>query len=62
MAMNRRKAIVLIGGIEAFLIGMMLVLYFSGAVKVLTFTVLLVIVGLLSSVAILLAIRKLPPM
>jgi len=37
-------------------------LFLSGAVKVLTFAVLVVIVGLLSSVALLLAIRKLPPM
>lgn len=60
--MYRRKAIVLIAGIEAFLIGMIIMLFLSGAVKVLTFAVLVVIVGLLSSVALLLAIRKLPPM
>lgn len=60
--MNRRKAIVLITGIQAFLIGLALALYLSGVVKILTFAVLVLIVGGVSSVLMLLFIRKLPPM
>ncbi len=60
--MNRRKAIVLITGIQAFLIGLALALYLSGVVKILTFAVLVLIVGGVSSVLMLLVIRKLPPM
>lgn len=60
--MNRRKAIVLITGIQALLIGMALALYLSGVVKILTFAVLVLIVGGVSSALMLLVIRKLPPM
>ena len=59
--MNRKKAIILISMLESFFFGFSIVLYMTGTIKMYSFIALIAIVSVIASLALVLAIRKLPP-
>lgn len=59
--MKRKKAIMLSAFIEALVLGLLLVLYFTGLVSLNLFIALAVLVGLLSSTAVMIIIKKTEP-
>ena len=59
--MKRKKAIMLSAFIEALVLGLLLVLYFTGLVSLNLFIALTVLVGLLSSAAVMIIIKKTEP-
>ena len=60
--MNRKKALLLIVAFELMLMAMLVVLYFSGVMSDTPFIITVLIVGIVSSIFTVLAVRKLPPM
>ena len=60
--MNRKKALLIISGIQAFLTAVALVLFVEGFIRPITFAALLLVIALVSSAVIFIALRKLPPM
>ena len=59
--MRRKKAIMLSALIEALVLGLLLVLFFTGVVSLNLFIALAVLVGLLSSAAVMVIIKKVEP-
>ena len=59
--MRRKKAIMLSAFIEALVLGLLLVLFFTGIVSLNLFIALAVLVGLLSSAAVMVIIKKTEP-
>ena len=59
--MRRKKAIMLSAFIEALVLGLLLVLFFTGVVSLNLFIALAVLVGLLSSAAVMVIIKKTEP-
>lgn len=59
--MRRKKAIMLSALIEALVLGLLLVLFFTGVVTLNLFIALAVLVGLLSSAAVMVIIKKTEP-
>lgn len=59
--MRRKKAIMLSALIEALVLGLLLVLFFTGVVSLNLFIALAVLVGLLSSAAVMVIIKKIEP-
>lgn len=59
--MIRRRAILFISGIQSALLGMLIVLLATGAIRPVTFAAIVIIIGLVASALIFVAIRKLPP-
>ncbi len=57
--MNRKKAILLISAVQAFLTAMIIVLFLTGAIKIATFVTLVIVIGLVATVSIVLAFHKL---
>lgn len=60
--MNRKKAILLIAAIQAVLLAILMVLFFTGAIKIETFTVSVIVIAIIEFGVIAIAFRKLPPM
>ena len=59
--MRRKTAIMLSALIEALVLGLLLVLFFTGVVSLNLFIALAVLVGLLSSAAVMVIIKKTEP-
>ena len=59
--MRRKKAIMLSALIEALVLGLLLVLFFTGVVSLNLFIALAVLVGLLSSAVVMVIIKKVEP-
>ena len=60
--MNRKKALILILGLQIMLLALLVVLYVSGSISMYVFVPLVVIVGAVFSGLTIVAVRKLPPM
>ncbi len=60
--MNRKKALILIMALQFMLLAMLIVLFTSHVMSVSAFASAIIIVGVVCTIATLLAIRKLPPM
>ena len=60
--MNRKKALLLLSVIEAFLLAMFVVLFVNKAIGLTAFVACVATIGIISSALIVVAIRKLPPM
>ncbi|MBQ3362029.1 MAG: hypothetical protein IJ185_00935 [Prevotella sp.] len=60
--MNRKKALLLLSVIEAFLLAMFVVLFVNKAIGLTAFVACVITIGIISSALIVVAIRKLPPM
>lgn len=60
--MNRKKALLLISAIEFLLLAIICVLFVEGVIKLATFIAIALVLGVVSSAAIIVIVRKLPPM
>jgi uncharacterized membrane protein len=60
--MNRKKALILIMALQFMLLAMLIVLFISHVMSVSAFASAIIIVGVVCTIATLLAVRKLPPM
>lgn len=60
--MNRKKALLLLSVIQAFLLAMIVVLFVKNAISLTVFAAVVITIGVVFSVLIVVAIRKLPPM
>ena len=60
--MNRKKALLLLSVIEAFLLAMFVVLFVNKAIGLTAFVACVVTIGVVFSALIVAAVRKLPPM
>jgi hypothetical protein len=60
--LNRKKALVLILGLQMMLLALLVVLYVSGSISMYVFVPLVVIVGAVFSGFTIVAVRKFPPM
>ena len=60
--MNRKKALLLLSVIQAFLLAMIVVLFVKNAISLTVFAAVVVTIGVVFSALIVVAIRKLPPM
>ena len=60
--MNRKKALILLMGLQMMLLALLVVLYVSGSISFYVFVPLVVFVGAVFSVLTIIAVRKLPPM
>ena len=60
--MNRKKALILLLGLQMMLLALLVVLYVSGSISLYVFVSLVVFVGAVFSGLTILAVRKLPPM
>ena len=60
--MNRKKALLIIWVLQMVILAFLVVLYVSGVIKVSVFVPIILVVGVVFSAAIVLAVRKLPPM
>ena len=60
--MNRKKALILIMALQFMLLAMLIVLFTSHFMSVTAFTFSILTVGIICTIATLLAVRKLPPM
>ena len=59
--LNRKKALVLISGLQMMLLALLVVLYVSGSLSMYVFVGLVVIVGAVFSGLTIVAVRKFPP-
>ena len=60
--MNRKKAILLLSAIQAFLLAMFVVLFVNKAISLTVFVAVVITIGAVFSALTVVAIRKLPPM
>ena len=60
--MNRKKALLLLSVIEAFLLAMFVVLFVNKAIGLTAFAAVVVTIGVVFSALTVVAVRKLPPM
>ncbi len=60
--MNRKKAILMAAGLEACLLAILVVLYVSGTIKMMTFAIGICTIAVIMSAVMFMIIRKLPPM
>ena len=60
--MNRKKALLIIWVLQMVILAFLVVLYVSGVIKVSVFVPIILVVGVVFSAAIVLGVRKLPPM
>ena len=60
--MNRKKALLLISAIEFLLLAIICVLFVEGVIMLATFIAIALVLGVVSSAAIIVIVRKLPPM
>ena len=59
--MNRKKALLIIWVLQMVILAFLVVLYVSGVIKVSVFVPIILVVGVVFSAAIVIAVRKLPP-
>ena len=60
--MNRKKALLLLSGIQAFLLALFIALFVTKAIGLTAFVAVIVTIGVAFSALIVVAVRKLPPM
>ena len=60
--MNRKKALLIIMAIQMMLLAIVVALFVSGFMNVTAFVAIVVVVGIVSTAATVIATRKLPPM
>ncbi len=60
--MNRKKALLIIIALQMMLIAIIVVLFVSGVIKIAVFIPIILVVGLVSTAATIIAVRTLPPM
>jgi hypothetical protein len=60
--MNRKKALLLLSLIQAFLLAMFVALFVNKAIGLTAFVAVVITIGIVFSALIVVAVRKLPPM